>query len=576
MDIFISAFTFAHRFIAMAVLPETLKAEDPTLRGTIPDILAREDAASFPEADTQFLKFHGIYQQDDRDVRREGKHFQFMVRTRQPGGRVPAPQFLAYADLARRFGNGSLRITSRQGIQFHGVVKSGLAQTIRGINGALATTLAACGDVARNVMAPPVPAVTPLAQAVQADAERLSEALLPLGTSYHDIWVEGVKLKLDEPAAARPVDPLYGATYLPRKFKTAFAIPPVNDTDVLSNCLGFIAIADARGTLLGYNLAVGGGLGRTHGNAETFPRLADVIGFFPPSHLVEVGRAVLAIHRDWGDRTNRKHARLKYVLEDHGPEWFRAELERRLGVTLEAERPWEFESQGDPIGWQHALEGDHFLGLHVSAGRIRDAAPGRGLLTALSEIVARHQLEVRLTASQNLLLVGATVSDIATINSILAAHGVNAATSSGTSAVRRLSMACPALPTCGLALAESERWLPEALDIIESVLREHDLDEEEIVVRITGCPNGCARPYLAEIGLVGKAPGRYQLWLGANFGGTRLNRVWRESVRVADLADELRPIVGRYAAERGVGERFGDFCSRALWVEAGAELPVAV
>ncbi len=564
----------------MAVSNEILKAADPALRGSIPEVLADAGANRFEEeADLQFLKFHGIYQQDDRDLRRTAKHWQFMVRTRQPGGRVPREQFLAYARLARRWGNETLRVTSRQGFQFHGVLKAGLATTIREINAALATTLAACGDVARNVMAPPTPATTSLASEVQADAALLSDALLPLGTSYHDIWVEGVKLDLADAPPAKP-DPLYGATYLPRKFKTAFAIPPNNDTDLLSNCLGFIAIADpATGELAGYNLAVGGGLGRAHGNQQTFPRLADVIGFLSRGQLVEVGRAVLQIHRDWGDRTNRKHARLKYVLEDHGPAWFRAELERRVGFTLGEVRPWEFDRQGDAFGWHRQQDGRWFLGLHVTAGRVRDDADGGPrFLAALEAVLGAHPAEMRLTASQNLLLADVADADVESITTILAAHGVAVDPAAQASGVRRLSMACPALPTCGLALAESERWLPQALGVIEGVLGEYGLGGEDVVVRITGCPNGCARPYLAEIGLVGKAPNRYQLWLGANFGGTRLNRVWLDNVRGEDLPAALRPVVQRFAFERRPAERFGDWCARVLWPEqdaTAAALPAA-
>lgn len=534
----------------MAISPEELKDRDPSLAGTISSTLQDPTVDRFEEEDTVFLKFHGIYQQDDRDLRKQGKHWQFMVRTRQPGGIVPAPQFLAYAGLAREFGNSTLRITSRQAFQFHGVVKSGLARTIRGIHDALATTLAACGDVARNVMAPPTPASTPAAAEVREDARRLSDALLPTTTAWHDIWVEGVPVKLEEPPAP---DPLYGRTFLPRKFKTAFAIPPHNDTDLLTNCLGFIAVIE-NGTLLGYDLAVGGGLGRAHGNVATFPRLADILGFFPREHIVEVGRAVLAIYRDWGDRTNRKHARLKYVLEDRGPDWFKHELAQRTGFSLGAPRASAFWNSGDRFGWHPQSDGRWFLGLHVEAGRLKGA-----LLEALEEVARRTGVEIRLTATQNLLLVNIDPTQRAEIERILEAHGAAAAPRP----LRRASMACPALPTCGLALAESERWLPALLDSLEALLAEQGLGENEISVRVTGCPNGCARPYMAEIGFVGKSPGRYQLWLGGNRTGTRLNSIYRETLKVEEIPDTLRPIFARFARERLPGEGFGDWTHRA-------------
>lgn len=533
----------------MAISPEELKDRDPSLAGTISATLHDPAADRFDEEDAVFLKFHGIYQQDDRDLRKSGKHWQFMVRTRQPGGIVPAAQFLAYAALARQFGNGSLRVTSRQAFQFHGVVKSGLARTMRGIHDALATTLAACGDVARNVMAPPLPAETSAAAEVREDARRLSEALLPVTRAWHDIWVEGVPVKL---GAEPPVDPLYGRTYLPRKFKTAFAIPPLNDTDVLTNCLGFIAVIED-GELLGYDLAVGGGLGRSHGNTATFPRLADILGFFDREHLVAIGQAVLKIHRDWGDRTNRKHARLKYVLEDRGPAWFQAELERLTGIELQPRRAPALAASGDRFGWHRQADGRWYLGLHAEAGRLRGP-----LLAALEEIAAETGVEFRLTATQNVVLVDVVAGQRARIEAILAAHQVG----SFPRPLRRASMACPALPTCGLALAESERWLPSLLDSLEGLLAEQGLGSEEISVRVTGCPNGCARPYMAEIGFVGKSPGRYQLWLGGNRSGTRLNSLYRETIKAEELAETLRPLFARYAEERWPEEAFGDWTHR--------------
>lgn len=542
---------------------EALKAAIPTLAGSIAPTLADPVAERFSDDDYEFLKFHGIYQQDDRDLRKTGKKWIFMVRGRLPGGQVTADQYLAFDDLATRYGNGSLRITSRQGFQFHGVVKSGLRPLIRGLHEVLATTLAACGDVNRNVMAPPTPSTDGLTEQVLADARRISDALLPVTRAYHEIWLEDVNVT---PADPDPefVDPLYGRTYLPRKFKVAFAIPPLNDTDVFTNCLGLVAVVEGE-RLLGYNLLAGGGLGMSHGNTETFPRLADVIGFLPADRVVEAAKGVLTVHRDFGDRTNRKHARLKYVLEERGVAWFRTELEQRLGWSLEAARPFTFTHQGDRFGWHRQHDGQWFLGLHVMAGRVADRE-GYALKTALRSIVERFRPEVRLTPSQNLLLAGVSADAREGIDAILREQGIESGLQA--SPVRLASMACPAMPTCGLALAESERFLPDLLSRLEGLLEEVGLAGQELVVRMTGCPNGCARPYLAEIGLVGRGPGRYQLAFGGNAGSTRLNRVFGNTVKEGDLVETLRPVLARYARERsGPAERFGDWCQRVLWSE---------
>ncbi|HIG80819.1 MAG TPA: NADPH-dependent assimilatory sulfite reductase hemoprotein subunit, partial [Verrucomicrobiales bacterium] len=387
---------------------EVIKAENPSLAGDIAATLADGAVDVFSKDDQQFLKFHGIYQQDDRDVRKQGKHFMFMIRGTNPGGVLSPELYLTYDRLADECGNQTLRITSRQSFQFHGVVKSGLGALMRGINDALATTLAACGDVNRNVMAPPTPARNGLAARVLEDSKLVATALLPRTKAYHQIWVEGVKLKLDD---SDYEDPLYGKTYLPRKFKVGFATPPHNDTDVLTNCLGFVAIEE-NGELAGYNLTAGGGMGMTHNNAKTYPRVADVIGFFTPEHIEAVAKAVLTIHRDFGDRTDRKHARLKYVLADRGVEWFRGELEQRTGLQLEEPKPFVFEQQGDVFGWHEAADGSWFLGLHVLSGRVQGE-----LKTALRAIVEQHRPEVRLTPAQNLLLCGVAETDKDKINS---------------------------------------------------------------------------------------------------------------------------------------------------------------
>lgn len=547
---------------------EGLKASCPTLAGTIAPTLANAELDHFTKEDYEFLKFHGIYQQDDRDMRKVKQHYMFMVRGRLPGGVVKPEHYLAFDRLATEYGNNTLRITSRQGFQFHGIVKSGLAAMMKGINDAMATTLAACGDVNRNVMAAPTPATSPVVELVQEDARLVSNALLPKTKAYHQIWVEGVELKLEDEAAKEFVDPLYGKTYLPRKFKTAFAIPPLNDIDVFTNDLAFIAIVE-NGKLAGYNLAAGGGMGMSHGNAQTYPRLADVVGFIAREQLITAAKAVVTMHRDFGDRTNRKHARLKYVLEEKGVDWFRGEVEQRMGFKFQPAKPFKFTKQGDIFGWQQQLDGNHFLGLYVEAGRIKDAEQVK-LKSALKKIVEQFHTEIRLTPSQNLLIVNVKPSERDGINQILAEHGV--AVENQATVLRRASMACPALPTCGLALAESERFLPDLLTRIEGLLAEVGLKDEEIVVRMTGCPNGCARSSMAELGFIGKAPGKYMIYVGGNESSTRLNRLYKETIKTEDIINELRPSFQRFKTERLPNERFGDFAARVLWEEVNVSI----
>ena len=542
---------------------EGLKAGNTPLAGTIAQTLANQAADHFSEEDYEFLKFHGVYQQDDRDKRKVAKQYMLMVRTKFPGGVLSPSQYLTCDDLATRYANDSLRITTRQDFQFHGILKTNLRQTIKGLNDALISTIAACGDVERNVMAPPTPATSPLVDHVLAEARRLSDALAPKTRAYHSIWIEGKELDLRSPENANFVDPLYGKTYLPRKFKTAFAFPPLNDIDIFTNDLGFIVVSD-NGKLAGYNLIAGGGMGMSHGNAQTFPRLADVIGFLKPEHLEAIAKAVLTIHRDFGDRTNRKHARLKYVLEERGVDWFRLEVEQRSGSKLEPARPFEFTKQGDLLGWHRQTNGNYFLGLFVENGRIRDADKYR-LKTGLRRVVEQFKPEVRLTASQNLLLVDIKPDHCAGIDELLLEHGVSS--SNPFSRTRLASMACPALPTCGLALAESERMMPEFLTRIEGLLGELGMQQDELIVRMTGCPNGCARPYMAEIAFVGKAPNKYQIYLGGNEASTRLNRLYKDSVKTDEILNELRAVFRRYLAEKSPGERFGDFCARVVWNE---------
>jgi sulfite reductase (NADPH) hemoprotein beta-component len=546
-----------------------LKERNPTLAGTIAQSLADAGTDRFSEEDSQLLKFHGVYQQHDRDRRKTSRDNILMVRLRLPGGALTPAQYLACDELATRFANNTLRITSRQSFQFHQVRKANLRSLLQGLHETGLSTLAACGDVNRNVIAPPATAGDQLGALVQTHARQVARALAPRTPAYPAIWVGGVALGREEPANLEFADPLYGKTYLPRKFKIAFAVPPVNEGDVFAHCCGFIAITGPDRELLGYNLTVGGGMGRSHGNAATFARLAEVIGFLPPDRVTDTARAVLTIHRDFGGRADRKHARLKYVLADQGAAWFRAEFERRLGFALEAARPFKFERQGDVFGWHARADGRLALGLFVETGRIKDR-DGWRMKTALREIVRQYQPEVRLTPANNLILAPLAPEGRDEITSLLAAHGVNLAHQG--SRLRLASMACVSLPTCGLGLAESERYLPELITQMETLLAETGLGDQEMTVRMTGCPNGCARPYLAEIGLVGRAPGRYQVWLGGNASGTRLNRVWRESVPDSSIIAELGVVLRRYARERLAGERFGDWVARVLWVEPAATI----
>lgn len=548
---------------------EGLKESDPLLTGSIVSTLDDNAAERFTDEDYEFLKFHGVYQQDDRDKRKTGKQYIMMVRTRFPGGVLSGKQYVACDDIATRYANNTLRITTRQDFQFHGVLKSNLRHTIKSLNEALMTTIAACGDVARNVLAPPTPAISPLVDEVLKESAKLSEVLTPRTPAYHQIWIEGQEIKPEARQAFN--DPLYGKNYLPRKFKAAFVIPPVNDVDIYANDVGFVVIAP-EGKIEGYNLLAGGGLGMSHGNAQTFPRLADLVGFIRPEQVEAAAKAVLTIHRDFGDRTNRKHARLKYVIAERGVDWFRTEVESRAGLKIEPARPFEFTRQGDYLGWHQQHNGNWFLGLFVENGRIRDEE-GYRLKTGLREVVGKFMPEVRLTAAQNLLLVDIKPENCDEITSMLAAHGVMA--SNPYSRTRKASMACPALPTCGLALAESERFLPDFLSQVESLLQDLRLQDEELIIRMTGCPNGCARPYLAEIAFVGKAPNKYQIYFGGNEGSTRLNRLWKDSVKTEDLIPELRQVLLRFAVERQAGERFGDFAARVLWTEV-SPAPAAV
>ncbi len=541
---------------------EGMKINSRHLRGNIAADLADTSTGNISEESNQLSKFHGLYMQDDRDLRnplkKEGKEkaFAFMLRVRLPGGKATSKQWLVLDKLADEIASPSLRLTTRQTFQFHGVLKGNVKKLVKGMHQALLDSIAACGDVNRNVMAPPNPERDPVQQEVYNHAVAWSEFALPKSRAYHEIYLDEELVAGGEPET----EPMYGETYLPRKFKTGFAIPPSNDVDVFSQDLGFIAIAE-NGKLLGYNVTVGGGLGMSHGNAETFPRLADVLGFIPADKVNAVGEAVLTTQRDFGDRTNRKHARLKYTIQDRGIDWFRGEVEKRTGLKFEPARPYTFTTIEDPHGWHECADGTWFYGLHILSGRIKDVE-GWPMKTALREIARIHEGDFRLTPSQNLTISGVSAAKKAEINAILEKHGLS--NENNRSSLRLNALSCVALPTCGLALAESERDLPSILGKFETVLDEAGLRDNAISLRITGCPNGCARPYLAEIGFVGKAPGKYALYLGAKYNGTRLNRLFSPSITIDDAVTRLAPIIKRYAKERRDDEGFGDFCDREI------------
>jgi len=546
---------------------EVIKDAIPTLAGNLAATMADPEADRFSADDTQFLKFHGAYQQDDRDLRKTGKKFMMMIRGRIPGGVMTSQQYITFDDLATKYGNDTLRLTTRQSIQFHGVLLHGLGPLIKKINESLLSTLAACGDVNRNITSSPTPAYTKARELVYQHSVLVADALNPQTKAYHSIWIDGQQLNLEDEDNKNFVDPLYGKTYLPRKFKISFVTPPSNDMDVFTNDLGYIAITDGD-NLLGYNVAIGGGMGRSHNQEATFPRLADVVGFIPADKTVAIAKAALTIHRDYGDRNNRKHARLKYVVAEKGLEWIREELNRRAEITMEDARPYEFTSTGDLYGWHRAFDDKLFLTSYVETGRIKNVQ-GHTQKTAFRQVAEQFpHVEFRLSANQNVIIANVPETDRAAITALLATHGVKV--DNQASILHSASMACPSLPTCGLGLAESERMLPGLINRIEKLGGSLGLGNEEIIIRSTGCPNGCARPYMAEMAFVGKAPGRYQFWLGGNASGTRLNRVYKEMIKEVEIEAELTPLFERWKAERTEGERFGDFSARVFWPEQDA------
>lgn len=539
---------------------ELAKRHGRHLRGTIAETLA-SGATHFGPDDAHLLKFHGTYQQDSRDERRgrdaagEGKAYSFMVRVAIPAGAVTAEQYLALDTIGGRHANGTLRVTTRQGFQFHGVLKGDLKAAIAGINRELLTTISACGDVQRNVMGCSAPLGDADHAAVRAVAEALARELRPASRAYHEIWLDGEKQTSTEAE-----EPFYGAQYLPRKFKTAVGLSNDNCVDIWSQDVGLLAIVEA-GRIRGFNLLVGGGLGMTHNKADTAARLAEPLGFVPAAYGVEAVRVVAAIFRDAGNRSDRRHARLKYLLAEWGLDRFREEFQRRASFRLDPPVPLAPLPFHDHLGRHRQADGRWFYGVFIQSGRIADTADAR-LRTALRATIERFRPGVHLTAQQNLLLTDLDAGSLDEVEVLLRGHGVTPAAE--LAAVRRYSMACPALPTCGLAVAESERAIPALLDELDIELTGLGLRDAPLTVRMTGCPNGCARPYTADLAFVGRSLGLYNVYVGGGLGGDRLVDLYRADVRQADLVSSVRPLLARWAAEREGPEGLGDFYQRIL------------
>ena len=539
---------------------ERLKRQSNFLRGTIEQDLDDRITGGFSADNFQLIRFHGMYQQDDRDIRAERAKQKLeplqnvMLRARMPGGVITPKQWLAIDKFADEHTSyGSIRLTTRQTFQFHGVLKPDIKLMHQTLNKIGIDSIATAGDVNRNVLCTTNPVESELHQQAYEWAKKISEHLLPKTRAYAEIWLDGEKLETTDE------EPILGSNYLPRKFKTTVVIPPQNDVDVHANDLNFIAIAD-NGKLVGFNVLVGGGLAMTHGDHATYPRRADDFGFVPLDKTLDVATAVVTTQRDWGNRSNRKNAKTKYTLDRVGVEVFKAEVEQRAGIKFADSRPYEFTDRGDRIGWVEGIDGKHHLALFIENGRLLDY-PNKSLKTGMAAIAKVHGGDFRMTANQNLIVAGVLAKDKARIEKIARDHGLM---DDSVSEQRKNSMACVSLPTCPLAMAEAERFLPEFVTDVEGVLEKHGLDDDEnIILRVTGCPNGCGRAMLAEIGLVGKAPGCYNLHLGGNRNGTRVPKMYRENITVAQIMDEIDNLVGRWAIERQRSEDFGDFTIRA-------------
>lgn len=547
---------------------ERIKEESDYLRGTLKEVMLDRISSGIPDDDNRLMKFHGSYLQDDRDLRNERQKqklepaYQFMLRVRLPGGVTSSQQWLVMDELADKNANGTLKITTRQTFQMHGILKWNMKNTIQKIHSTLLDTIAACGDVNRNVLCTANPYQSEIHSEVYEWAKKLSDDLLPRTRAYHEVWLD--EEKVAGTPAIEEVEPMYGPLYLPRKFKIAIAVPPSNDIDVFSQDLGFIAIVE-NGRLIGFNVAIGGGMGSSHGDKVTYPQLAKVIGFCKPEQIYDVAEKTITIQRDYGNRSERKNARFKYTVDRLGLETVKEELENRLGWILDEAKPYYFESNGDRYGWVKGVGGKWHFTLFVENGRVKDTDDYK-LKTGLREIAKIHTGEFRLTTNQNLIIANVSSQKKKKINELIEQYGLT--DGKHHSALRRSSMACVALPTCGLAMAEAERYLPVLIDKIEAIIDENGLRDKEITIRMTGCPNGCARPGLGEIAFMGKAIGKYNMYLGAAFDGSRLNKMYRENIGEEEILNELRLLFGRYAKERHEGEHFGDFVVRAGIIKA--------
>ncbi|WP_425255262.1 assimilatory sulfite reductase (NADPH) hemoprotein subunit [Mammaliicoccus sciuri] len=538
---------------------EHIKNRSNYLRGTIKEGLADEITGAIAEDDTKLLKFHGSYMQDDRDIRDERRKqklepaYSFMIRVRVPGGTATADQWIAMDDISTEYANNTIKLTTRQAFQFHGILKRNLKSSMQSIHHAVMDSLAACGDVNRNVMCNPNPYQSDVHKEVDTLATKISDHLSPQTGAYHEIWLDDEKI-VD---TKEEVEPMYGKTYLPRKFKIGIAVPPSNDIDVYSQDIGLIAVIEDD-QLVGFNVTVGGGMGMTHGDTKTYPQVGRLLGYFPKEEAVDVCEKILTIQRDYGNRENRKNARFKYTVDRVGVDFIREELNKRLGWEIEEAKPFEFKHNGDRYGWTEGSGKWHFT-LFIQNGRVKDTSDYK-LKTALREIAEIHTGDFRLTPNQNLIIANVAKSKKQQIQKIIDQYGIT--DGEHYTGLRRNSMACVAFPTCGLAMAESERYLPTLINKIEGLLDEAGLNEEEITIRMTGCPNGCARPALAEIAFIGKAPGKYNMYLGGGFTGNRLNKLFKENIGEDEILESLKPILIQYGKEKNDGEHFGDFVIR--------------
>ncbi len=563
---------------------EIIKDNSDYLRGTLVQSLDNKITGALYPDDTQLIKFHGAYQQTDRDLESERKTqkleplYSMMIRIRVPAGVATPAQWLRMDELASKYGNETMKLTTRQAFQLHGIRKRDLKATIQGFNEVMLDSIAGCGDVNRNVMCSPNPDESKVHAEVWDISKQISAEFTPRTSAYYEIWMDGQAVDESQPFNSTPLnnlnpsnpqqkdeEPIYGKTYLPRKFKIAIAVPPYNDTDIFANDIGLVAIEND-GVLAGFNVAAGGGLGMTFGMPETFPRLADMLGYIDKKDVLKVCEAIITTQRDNGNRENRKFSRLKYTIERMGLEVFTKEVERRAGLTFQEAKPYKFTHSGDPMGWTKTYDGRYNLALFIEGGRIADT-PNFPLRTALRVLASVHDGDFRLTGNQNLVIGNISAEKKPVVEAIMDKYGILAATHRQT-ALRQNSIACVAFNTCSLAFAEAERYLPSLIDKIDLMIRSNGLEKDAINIRMTGCPNGCGRPYLGEIAFIGKSPGRYNLYLGAAHNGERLNKLYKEMLDESGILTELEPIIAAYAKERQRGERFGDFVIRKEYVKA--------